>query len=234
VRTTEDVHHPLTAGDPQEPLPELVRRALVLPMRRPAGATLLLAGLVVLSQVVGLVTRLTCRTTTCAPWTDRLDIDALGSVPRLLVTSLLVVVALCCWWAVLRAGRHGAGIWWATLGLGATVLAVAKATSLHSVLEARLPGAQLLFVVVSLAGLAVAVVSGRWVRRGTRVAVVTWLALYAVASVGLGAVSVVLAGAGTLPADLASWVEETAEGLAAVGLLVAVAVQARAVSRRAR
>ncbi|SDF63465.1 hypothetical protein [Klenkia brasiliensis] len=233
MATTEDVRPPLTGTATAEPLAELVRAALVLPLRRSAAATAVLAGLVVLAETVGLVTRLTCRATTCAPWTARLDLDALGSVPRLLVTSVLAVVALCCWWAVLRAGRHGAGIWWAVLGLGASVLAAAKLTSLHSVLEDRLPDAQLVFLVVSLAGLAVAVVSGRWVRRGTRVAVVTWLALYALASVGLAAVSVVLAGAGTLPGDLASWVEETAEGLSAVGLLAAVAAQAREVSRRA-
>ncbi len=167
MATTEDVRPPLTGPATAEPLAELVRAALVLPLRRSATATAVLAALVVLAETVGLVTRLTCRTTTCAPWTARLDLDALGSAPRLLVTSVLAVVALCCWWAVLRAGRHGAGIWWATLALGATVLAGAKATSLHSVLEARLPDAQLLFLVVSLAGLSVAVVSGRWVRRGT-------------------------------------------------------------------
>ncbi|GHE11841.1 hypothetical protein [Klenkia taihuensis] len=230
MATTEDVRPQLTGRE--APLPDLVRAALALPLRRGTATTVVLAALVVLAETVGLATRLACRAAACAPWTARFDLDALGSVPRLLVTSVLAVAAVCCWWAVLRAGRHGAGIWWATLALGAAVLAAAKATSLHSVLEARLPDAQLLFLGVSLLGLTVAVVSGRWVRRGTRVAVVTWLALYALASVGLAAVSVVLAGTGTLAGDLASYVEETAEGLSAVGLLAAVAAQAREVSRR--
>ncbi|SCX40000.1 hypothetical protein SAMN03159343_0855 [Klenkia marina] len=233
MRTTQDVARPLTGTAHPEPLPGLVHAALALPLRRPVATTAALAGCVVLAESVGLATRVACRATACAPWTDRFDLDALGSVPRLLVTSVLTVVALCCGWAVLRAGRQGAGLWWATLALGTGTLAAAKATSLHSVLEARLPGAQLVFLAVSLAGLAVAVLSGRWVRRGTRVAVVTWLALYASASVGLGAVSVLLAGVSTLAGDLSSWVEETAEGLSAAGLLVVVAAQAREVSRRA-
>ena len=217
------------------PLADLVRAAVAAPFRPLAGPVAALTAVVVLAELVGLITRLGCRTVTCAPWTARLDLDALGSVPRLLVTSVLAVVAVCCWWAVQRAGRHGAAVWWAVLGLGAAVLAVAKHTSLHSVLESRLPGvdAQLLFVVVSVVGLTVVTVSGRWVRRSTRVAVVTWLALYALASVGLAAVSVVLGDVSVLAGDLSSWVEETGEGLAAVGLLVAVADQARQVSRRA-
>lgn len=214
--------------------------ALAAPLRPLARPTAVLGVAVLLAETVGLATRLTCRPDRCGPWARLLDMDALGSVPRALVTALLAAVAVCCLVAVVRAGLHGAAVWWLVLGLGAGVLAVAKQTSLHSVLEARLAGVlpsvdvQLGFVVVSAVGLLVVVVSGRWVRRGTRTAVTTWLGLYAAASVGLGAVSVVLADLGPVVTAVSTWVEETGEGLSAVGVLAVVVVEARAVGRRAR
>ena len=76
--------------------------------------------------------------------------------------------------------------------------------------------------------------TGRWVRRDTRTAVVTWLGLYATASVGLAAVSVVLGGLGEVSGALSTWVEETGEGLAAVGLLAVTRSGLAVVSRRGR
>lgn len=219
-------------------LRDLVVDAVRLPARQPVG--LVLAGAVVVAETVGLLTRRACAGGDCgsSDWATLLDMDALGSLPRALITLLLAATALVCAHGLVRAGRHGAALWWAVLGLGGALLAAAKHWSVHSLVEERLaglmPGAdvQLLFVLVSAVGLVVVLVSGRWVRRDTRTAVATWLALYALASVGLAAITVGVSGFGPLVADLSTWVEETGEGLAAVGLLVAVRQGVVAIARR--
>ncbi len=219
---------------------ELLLSSLAAPVRPLGGASAVLAVAVLVAEVLGLVVRRTCAAGACgdAWWVTRLDMDALGSVPRALVTLVLAAVGLVSLRAVRRAGRDGAAVWWAVLVLGSGVLAAAKHTSVHSLLESRLAGllpgsdVQLGFVVVSVLGLLVSVVAGRRVRRRTRTVVTTWLSLYAVAAVGLAAVTIVLARFGPLVADLATFVEETGEGLAAVGLLAVVRAEHRLLARR--
>ncbi|SSC24179.1 Hypothetical protein KLENKIAIHU_2786, partial [Klenkia terrae] len=221
---------------------ELLLASLVAPVRPPTRVVTVLAGAVLLAETTGLVVRRACAVGSCSEvagsWALRWDMDALGSVPRALITGLLAVAALGCLRGFRRAGHGGAAVWWAVLGAGCAALTVAKQTSLHSLVEGRLAGLlpgidiQLLFVVTSLVGLLTVLVAGRWVRRETRTVVVTWLGLYALASVGLAAVTVVLAPLGSVVADLATWVEECGEGLAAVGLLAAVRVSTRDLGRR--
>ena len=221
---------------------DLLLAALADPWRRAGRLVPVLAAVVVLAELVGFVARRACAAHGCAgaatSWAARLDMDALGSVPRGLITVLLAAVSLLCLVAVLRAGRHGAALWWATLAAGAAVLTWAKHTSIHSVVESRLAGllpgtdVQLGFVVVSALGLLVVVTTARWVRRDTRTSVTTWLALYAVAAVGLAAVTLAVAPLGPLVSDVSTLVEETAEGVAAVGLLGAVRCAISSTGRR--
>lgn len=221
---------------------DLLLASLAAPVRPRTRVVAVLAGAVLAAETTGLVVRRACAAGSCSEvagsWVQRWDMDALGSVPRALITGLLALVALGCVRGFARAGHGGAAVWWSVLGAGCAALAVAKQTSLHSLVEGRLAGLlpgtdiQLLFVVTSLVGLLTVLVAGRWVRRETRTVVVTWLALYALASVGLAAVTVVLAPLGPVVADLATWVEECGEGLAAVGLLAAVRVATRDLGRR--
>ena len=218
----------------------LLLGAFATPLRPVSRLTALLAVAVLVLETVGFTVRRACASSGCGGtgWASTWDMDALGSVPRALVTLVLAAGAAVSLWGVRRSGRSGAGLWWLVLGLGCALLAAAKHSSLHSVVEVRLagvlPGAdvQLLFVVVSALGLAAVTVSGRWVRRETRTAVTTWLALYALAGVGLAAVTIVLAHLGPVVADLATLVEETGEGLAAVGLLAALLAGTRELAAR--
>ncbi|SDP69745.1 hypothetical protein SAMN05660199_04643 [Klenkia soli] len=220
----------------------LLLSSLAAPVRPITATVRVLGALVVVAELVGLLARRACAAGGCGPtaaaWATRLDMDALGSVPRALITLVLAAVALVCLRGARVAGRGGAVVWWAVLAAGCALLAAAKHWSVHSLLEERLapllPGTdiQLLFVVVSVVGLLVVVVSGRWVRRETRTVVTTWLALYAVAAVGLAAVTLVLARLGSLAADVATLVEETGEGLTAVGLLAVVLASTRQLAAR--
>jgi len=221
---------------------DLLLASVAAPARPLTRTTRALAVAVLLAELAGLLARRACTAGTCGPtataWADRLDMDALGSVPRAIITVVLAVVALVCLRGAVVAGRAGAAVWWAVLALGCAVLAAAKHWSVHSLLEQRLapllPGTdvQLGFVAVSAVGLLVVLVAGRWVRRETRTVVATWLGLYAVASVGLAAGTIVLAQLGSLAADLSTFVEETGEGLAAVGLLAVVRAGSRQLAQR--
>jgi hypothetical protein len=158
-----------------------------------------------------------------------LSMDAPFSVPRMFVAALFGAAALA---AVAGAGSiPGRRTWWTAVALVAAVVCGIKAGStLHAEAVARLSEAISLtgavLVSVTVAGL---VVGALWflsrTERRDRRRVLSALALYAGASVGLSAVSSALAGAygsaGSWVAA-ATYVEETGEALAAVGMLVAV------------
>ncbi len=220
---------------------DLLLASLTAPVRGPLHPAAVAAlGLLVLTlDVVGLVTRLVCADGACRPGVARLmDLDALGSLPRTAVVLLLAAAGLGCLIGVARSSRAGARSWWSVLAVSCTLLALAKAWSVHSLLEVDLGGllspvdVQLLFVIVSLLGLGVVLLSGGHVRRSTRSAVLTWLSLYAVAAVGLAAVTTWLFGLAPAVGDLGAWVEESGEALAAVGLLAVVLGGVADLSRR--
>ncbi|NYJ05888.1 hypothetical protein [Petropleomorpha daqingensis] len=160
------------------------------------------------------------------------DLDALGGVPRLVTTALFVGTAALAWFAARRCvGRRA--LWWrAVAGVG-VVLALAKFFSWHSLAKADSAVLTLLVsVVLAALGLgALAVLGRRWAVSATR-PVVTALALYALAAIGLDAVTWLIAAVqaqpGALSAAAATFVEEFGEALAALVLLVTVRWQAAA------
>lgn len=158
-----------------------------------------------------------------------LSMDAPFSVPRMYVAALFGATALA---AVAGAGTMpGRRTWWLAVGAVTGVVCAVKAGStFHAVAVTKLsaavtlPGAVLISTVV-----AAAVVAGLWYLSRTdqrdRRRVLTALALYAGASVGLSAASSALANAYGSAASwtlAATYLEETGEALAAVTMLVAV------------
>ena len=178
---------------------------------------------------VGFVVRVRCGFGQCpAPPLDRLlDLDGVRGLPRSFTTGLFVAVTvLAAQRAATSAGRQA--WWWAAVAIGGAVLAAAKAVSVHSETERALPpllvlGAGVLLAVPTL------VVLGRLGRRwgvGATRAVVTGLALYATAALGLdllGGVAVVVQDSvGVLTGAAITTVEELGEALGVVVLLGSV------------
>jgi hypothetical protein len=193
------------------------RRAVPLP---PVGMAL--SGLSVALMTVGYAVRLSDAD---GPVARALDMDAPFALPRMFVAALFGAAAVA---AVAGAGRlPGRRGWWLGVALvGALIASVKAGGTVHA------EGMQALRDAVGEAGavavsaaLALAVVAGlaflsRTERRDRR-RVLGTLALYAVASVGLSAVSA------SVPAGLsatATYLEESGEALAAVSFLVAVLI----------
>lgn len=193
------------------------RRRVPLP---PVGVGL--AATAVLLETAGYVARLTGATGQVA---RALSMDAPWSAPRTFVAALFAAAGVA---AVAGAARvPGRRTWWLAVGLVCAGVAVVKAGgTVHVEVMASLetavgPAGAVVFAVVVAAGvLAVLSFLSRAERRDRR-RVLTGLGAYAVASVGLSAVSVVAAGrwAGT-----ATYLEESGEALAGVAVLVAVLV----------
>lgn len=197
------------------------RRAIPLP---PIGIVLAVAAVLLMTS--GYLLRLTGSTGTTA---DVLSMDAPYSLPRMYVALLFAAAALA---AVAGAGSiPGRRTWWVAVGLVAGGIAAVKAGStVHSdalhALEGAVGGGAA--VVVSAAA-AAAVVAALWFlsrsERRDRRRILSVLALYAVAAVGLSALSSVTAAAyGEVSnvAIAATFVEESGEALAAVAFLIAV------------
>jgi hypothetical protein len=202
---------------------------------RPARWLLALAGLGALLFTTGLLVQVRCAVHRCpARGVRRLfDLDALGALPRSFTTLVFLVIAVYTGLACVRAAGR-IRWWWALVAVGAVGLALAKAVSTHSSLE-RDDGRLLTLVgglVVTVVGLSVLLWTGRrWSVPGTR-AVVTALAVYALAALGLDQVTGAVAsvsGNRVLHA-FAVFLEEGGEAATAV-LLLATVVQA--VPRRA-
>jgi hypothetical protein len=153
-----------------------------------------------------------------------LSMDAPWSLPRTYVATLFAVAAVA---AVAGAARNpGRRTWWLAVGAVAAGIAVVKAgstvhvTAMEALSAAVSPaGAVAVSALAAVAVLAVLAFLSRAERRDRR-RVLSTLGLYAVASVGLSALSSV---AGSWYAT-ATFVEESGEALAGVAVLMAVLV----------
>jgi len=209
---------PLTAPEP------LVAQRLRTPGRRvplpPVGIGL--AATAVLLETVGYVGRLTGAT---GPVAHALSMDAPFSAPRTFVAALFAVAAVA---AVAGAARVPARrTWWLAVGLvcggiavvkiGGTVHIDAMTALSRAVGEPRAVVASIALVSSVLAVLAFV---SRDERRDRR-RVLTCLAAYGMASVGLSTVSALVVGRWAVSA---TYLEESGEALAGVAMLVAVLV----------
>ena len=160
-----------------------------------------------------------------------LSMDAPWSIPRLFVAALFAVAALA---ALAGAGRiPGRRTWWTAVGLIAAIVAVVKAGStVHADTMTWLGdritpiGAVVVSAALAVATLAVLALLSRAERRDRR-RVLSTLALYAGAAVGLSGVSsaaAALAGGDSRWTAAATFVEESGEALTGVAVLVAVLI----------
>jgi hypothetical protein len=154
-----------------------------------------------------------------------LSMDAPFSLPRMFVAALFAAAALA---AVAGAGTlPGRRTWWTAVGLVAALISAVKAGgTIHADAMSALSRAvgEAAATAVSVA-LALAVVVGLWALsrhdRRDRSRVLGSLTAYAVASVGLSAVSAAAAPAWYATA---TYLEESGEALGGVAVLVAVLV----------
>ena len=193
------------------------RRRIPLP---PVGIAL--AATAVLLETAGFIGRLTGAT---GPVARALSMDAPYSAPRTFVAALFAVAAVAAVAGAVRA--PGRRTWWLAVGLVSAGIAVVKAGgTVHVDAMAALSsavgeaGAVVVSIALAAAVLAVLAFVSRDERRDRR-RVLTCLAGYAAASVGLSAVSAVAAGQWAVTA---TYQEESGEALAGVAVLVAVLV----------
>jgi uncharacterized membrane protein YozB (DUF420 family) len=199
------------------------RRTVPVP---PAGVALIAIALVL--ELAGYVARL-------ADWSGQagrlLSMDGVGSVPRMYVAALFAAAALAA--AAGASNIPGRRTWWLAVALIAGGIAAVKAGStVHSDVVAasnELLGSRL--ALIMSVGAATTVVCGLWYlsrnEQRDRRRMLTVLALYAVASVGLSAVSFAVQeayGRASTWAAATTFVEETGEALAGVMFLIAVLV----------
>jgi hypothetical protein len=160
-----------------------------------------------------------------------LDLDAIGSVPRVFTTALFLGAGVLAWRAS-RSAERRAATWWTAVAVLATGLAVAKGTSVHSVLKNSTSPLVTLVGGLALTALALGVLwatGRRWRVAATR-PVVLALAVYALVALGLdlltGAAAAVQDRVGWLTVSGTTFVEELGEALAALLLLVTIRWQA--------
>lgn len=193
------------------------RRAIPLP---PIGIAL--AAVAVALETSGFVLRLNGTTGRSA---QLLSMDAPFSLPRLFVALLFAGAALA---AAVAAGRMpGRRTWWLAVALvGGGIASIKAGGTVHtdavSALDATLGARAAMLLSVLAAGV---VVAGLWsftrTERRDRRRVLGSLAGYAVASVGLSAISGAVPGSWYVTA---TFVEESGEALAGVAFLMAVLV----------
>ena len=176
----------------------------------------------------GLVAQVRCSVGRCTgSWVDHaVDLDAIGGLPRLLITGLFVGVAVLGWRAA-RRSEGAARLWWTAIAALGVVLALAKLVSVHSTAKQGSPVLTLVVGAVlaatALGGLTIT--GSRWRVDGVRPVVVA-LGCYAAAALGLDAIgsAVVAAHQSTfLVGAVCTFVEELGE--AATALIVVVAVR---------
>jgi hypothetical protein len=192
----------------------------------PVGVALILVVLVL--ETTGYVTRLIGAR---GALVDALSMDAPLSVPRLTVAGMFVVAA--------AAAVTGAGLqprrrtWWLAVAfIGAGIAAVKAGSTLHAnALSAASSVLGSTGALVLSALLAAGAVGGLWYlsrdERRDRRRVLSALSLYAVAVVGLSALSGAVAGTyggASNWAAAATFVEESGEALGGVAFLMAVLV----------
>lgn len=201
--------------------PRVRRRAIPLP---PVGIALVATAVAL--ETAGYITRLNGSTGTTA---RLLSMDAPFSMPRLFVAAVFAAAALA---AVAGAGAlEGRRTWWLAVGLvGGVVAAVKAGSTVHADALNALSRAVGGYAALAIsAGVVLAVVGTlafltRTERRDRR-RVLSVLALYGVAAVGLSAVSSVVSDAygwASSWAAAATFVEESGEALAGVAFLMAV------------
>ncbi|KQS60647.1 hypothetical protein ASG36_07105 [Geodermatophilus sp. Leaf369] len=163
-------------------------------------------------------------------WLARpLSMELPFSAPRLVVAAVFAGVACAALSGAIR--MRGRRTWWTAVAGVAGLIAVVKAGSVvHKAVLEAIDGyahpvrALAFFGVVAAAGIAWLWWLSRHDRRDRR-RVLTWLAVYAGASVGLSTVSGVVEtalGHGHPLTAAAALVEESTEGIAGVGFLLAV------------
>ncbi|WP_369255597.1 hypothetical protein [Geodermatophilus amargosae] len=207
---------------------------------RVAWWVVLLAVVAVVLFGVAFAVRLSCGLGDCAAPAVRrlLSLDAVGGLPRLFTTGVLAaagVLAGVRGWCARGRLRH----WWAGVAGTALVLAVLKLESAHSAVESGTSPVTTLVLGVAIAVPALALLTGAGRAWGVAEAirVVSAFAAYALAAVGLDAVTALVAAlqddAGTVSRSSAAFVEELGEALAAV-VALAVVRAATEVSRTGR
>ena len=193
------------------------RRAVPLP---PVGVAL--AALAVGLETAGYLLRLDRTTGRTA---QLLSMDAPFSLPRMFVALLFAAGAVAALAAA--GGFPGRRTWWLAVALvGGAISAVKAGGTVHAHAMTALAGALGSRAAVLVSGLAAAVVvAALWflsrTERRDRRRILGTLAGYAVASVGLSAVSAAVPAGW---AATATFVEESGEALAGVAFLVAVLV----------
>ena len=212
--TTADLPEAFVAA---QPVAAVRRRAVPLP---PVGVAL--AATAVALETCGFVLR---RNGVTGPTADLLSMDAPFSLPRLFVALLFAAAAFA---AIVAAGRmRGRRTWWLAVAVVAGGIASVKAGgTVHAAAIGALDEALGARATVLLSTLAAAVVvAGLWsftrTERRDRRRVLGALGFYAVASVGLSAISATVPGSW---AATATFVEESGEALAGVAFLLAVLV----------
>jgi hypothetical protein len=216
VLTTADLPASLRA-----PAAPARRRVIPLP---PIGIALL--SVAVTLETIGYVARLTGWS---GPASRLLSMDAPLSVPRMFLATMFAAAALA---AVAGAGSlTGRRTWWMAVGAVAGGIAAVKAGStVHADALRRLAdavgGAAALVISAAVAASVVGVLwfLSREEQRDRR-RVLGALAFYAVASVGLSAISSLIGGAyggASTAAATATFLEESGEAIAGVAFLIAV------------
>jgi hypothetical protein len=196
-------------------------------VRQTAGWVL---GLGVLGGVLftlGLLVRLRCAVGRCpAPHIRQLlDLDAVGSLPRLFTTVLFVAIAVLAARAGVRVSPP-ARWWWGLVALGAVLLAAAKSVSVHSTAE-NVDGRWVTLVgglALTFVGLPALWWAGRRWSVPAAGAVTFALAVYAAAALGLDQVTALVRAlfGGPVSLAFATYLEEGGEGVTALLLLAAV------------
>jgi hypothetical protein len=219
ILTTADLN--VAAAPTREAAAPARRRAIPLP---PLGIALILIVLVL--ETSGFLSRLTGSRGSTA---QLLSMDAPFSLPRMFVALLFAAGAVA---AVAGAGTMpGRRTWWLAVGfVGGAIAGIKAGSTVHADALGAL-GSVLgtAGAVVVSAGVAATVVGTLWflsrTERRDRRRMLSVLALYAGASVGLSAVSSAVAGtygSASSWAAGATFLEESGEALAAVAFVVAV------------
>lgn len=205
------------AGSPRAATVRVRRRTVPVP---PVGIALI--AVAVALETAGFALRVTGASGTTA---QLLSMDAPLSLPRMFVAALFAAAALA---ALAGAGTiPGRRTWWMAVGLVAVGIAAVKAGSTvhHNALTAVTGAVGATTALLLSAAVATLVVGALWFlsrdEQRDRRRVLSVLALYAGASVGLSELSALAAPRFSAAA---TYLEETGEALAGVAFLLAVLV----------